>query len=218
MPASLDTAWDRGQQWARPLDIGSWLRGLGLGQYEETFRENEIDESILSSLTAEDLKELGVGPLGHRRKLLDAISALRAGDAPSPVSASTSSTPVAVYTTAPEAAGERRHVTVMFCDLVDSTGIAAKLGAEEWRDPVGAYLEAASAAVTNMGGKVAKKLGDGLMEARARRELPSELSSLVHTANTQSPRPAAVLVTTQLPPNQAVGTKTGSFLRAIGLT
>jgi len=59
--------------------------------------------------------------------------------------------------------GERRHVTVMFCDLVDSTGIAAKLDAEEWRDLVGAYLDAASAAVTEMGGKVAKKLGDGLM-------------------------------------------------------
>jgi class 3 adenylate cyclase len=63
----------------------------------------------------------------------------------------------------PEAAGERRHVTVMFCDLVDSTGIAAKLDAEEWRDLVGAFLDAASAAVVEMGGKVAKKLGDGLM-------------------------------------------------------
>jgi class 3 adenylate cyclase len=64
---------------------------------------------------------------------------------------------------APETAGERRHVTVMFCDLVDSTGIAARLDAEEWRDLVGAYLDAASAAVADMGGKVAKKLGDGLM-------------------------------------------------------
>jgi Adenylate and Guanylate cyclase catalytic domain len=52
---------------------------------------------------------------------------------------------------------------VMFCDLVDSTGIAARLDAEEWRDLVGAYLGAASAAVAEMGGKVAKKLGDGLM-------------------------------------------------------
>ena len=62
-----------------------------------------------------------------------------------------------------DAAGERRYLTVMFCDLVDSTGIAAKLDAEEWRDLVGTYLEAASAAVVEMGGKVAKKLGDGLM-------------------------------------------------------
>jgi class 3 adenylate cyclase len=59
--------------------------------------------------------------------------------------------------------GERRHVTVMFCDLVDSTGIAAKLDAEEWRDLVGAFIDAGSAAVVEMGGKVAKKLGDGLM-------------------------------------------------------
>jgi class 3 adenylate cyclase len=63
----------------------------------------------------------------------------------------------------PEIAGERRHITVVFCDLVGSTGIAARLDAEEWRDLVGAYLDAASAAVTEMGGKVAKKLGDGLM-------------------------------------------------------
>jgi hypothetical protein len=62
-----------------------------------------------------------------------------------------------------EAAGECRHVTVMFCDLVDSTGIASKLDAEDWRDLVGAYLDAATAGVTEMGGKVAKKLGDGLM-------------------------------------------------------
>jgi class 3 adenylate cyclase len=64
---------------------------------------------------------------------------------------------------APEAAGERRYLTVMFCDLVGSTGISAQLDAEEWRDLVGAYLDAASAAVTEMGGHVAKKLGDGLM-------------------------------------------------------
>jgi hypothetical protein len=62
-----------------------------------------------------------------------------------------------------EAAGERRHVTVLFCDLVDSTGIAMRLDAEEWRDLVGAYLDAASAAVVEMGCQVAKKLGDGLM-------------------------------------------------------
>jgi class 3 adenylate cyclase len=73
--------------------------------------------------------------------------------------------PAATTPVAPpaEAAGERRHVTVMFCDLVDSTSIAAKLDAEEWRDLVGAYLDAASTAVTELGGKVAKKLGDGLM-------------------------------------------------------
>ena len=60
------------------MDVVVWLRSLGLGKYEAAFRENEIDETVLPSLTAEDLKELGVAALGHRRKLLDAIAALRA--------------------------------------------------------------------------------------------------------------------------------------------
>ena len=59
------------------MDIVVWLRSLGLGKYEAAFRENEIDETVLPNLTAEDLKELGVTALGHRRKLLDAIAALR---------------------------------------------------------------------------------------------------------------------------------------------
>jgi class 3 adenylate cyclase len=103
-------------------------------------------------------------PLVHRIRLLKAISNLEASEksavavAPAPEPLPHSPGPPI-----PEAVGERRHLTVMFCDLVDSTGIAAKLDAEEWRDLVGAYLDAASAAVTEMGGKVAKRLGDGLM-------------------------------------------------------
>ena len=62
------------------MDVGSWLRGLGLERYEAAFRENEIDETVLPTLTADDLKDLGVGVVGHRRKLLNAIAALR-GDA-----------------------------------------------------------------------------------------------------------------------------------------
>ena len=154
------------------MDIDSWLRKLGLGQYEAAFRDNAIDEKVLPRLTAEDLKDLGVGLVGHRRTLLDAIAALR-GDAdakepPSealphaPASSQASAPPATVAPTA-EAVGERRYLTVMFCDLVGSTGISAQLDAEEWRDLVGAYLDAASAAVTEMGGHVAKKLGDGLM-------------------------------------------------------
>jgi class 3 adenylate cyclase len=97
--------------------------------------------------------------------LLDAIAVLRTGaDAKGtpPSSTPLPTAPTAAAST-PEATGERRHVTVMFGDLVDSTGIAARLDAEEWRDLVGAYLDAASTAVMEMGGKVAKKLGDGLM-------------------------------------------------------
>src|ERR1700751_2845987 len=142
------------------MDIEGWLRSLGLERYEAAFRENEIDDAILPRLTAEDLKELGVGPVGHRRKLLDAIAALRADtNASSPIRPmAAGATPLLV-----EAGGERRYLTVMFCDLVDSTGIAARLDAEDWRDLVNAYLDGASAAVTEMGGHVAKKLGNGLM-------------------------------------------------------
>jgi class 3 adenylate cyclase/predicted ATPase len=149
------------------MDLGAWLRNLGLERYEKAFRENEIDDTVLPSLTAEDLKDLGVSIVGHRRKLLDAIAALRAGHSGAALSPASPSTPsltaVASTTSVVQSAGERRHVTVMFCDLVDSTSLAARLDAEEWRDLIGAYLDAASAAVTEMGGTVAKKLGDGLM-------------------------------------------------------
>ena len=142
-------------------EIEDWLDKLGLGRYARCFAENEIDFSILGDLTDQDLEKIGVAPLGHRRKLLRAIAALTTPEKESPKPTTASAAPT--VTPPAEAAGERRHVTVMFCDLVDSTSISAKLDAEEWRDLVGAYLDAASAAVTEMGGKVAKKLGDGLM-------------------------------------------------------
>jgi class 3 adenylate cyclase len=144
------------------MDIEGWLRSLGLERYEAAFRENEIDDTVLPNLTAEDLKDLGVSIVGHRRKLLDAIAALRADTEPKTAPAAPTSAAQSTFASA-EAAGERRYLTVMFCDLVDSTGIAARLDAEEWRDLVNAYLDDASAAVTEMGGHVAKKLGDGLM-------------------------------------------------------
>ena len=149
------------------MDVVIWLRSLGLGQYEAAFRENEIDETVLPSLTAEDLKELGVAALGHRRKLLDAIAALRneGSGQPQSVTAAPARPSAQTPSVAPvaEPVGERRHVTVMFCDLVGSTSISAGLDAEDWRDLVGAYLDVASAAVTELGGHVAKKLGDGVM-------------------------------------------------------
>jgi class 3 adenylate cyclase/predicted ATPase len=148
------------------MDVVVWLRSLGLGKYEAAFRENEITEKVLPNLTAEDLKELGVAALGHRRTLLDAIAALRNDGsvkaqsgtmAPARPAATLTATAIA------EAGGERRYLTVMFCDLVGSTGISAQLDAEEWRDLVRAYLDSASTAVTEMGGHVAKKLGDGIL-------------------------------------------------------
>ena len=153
------------------MDIDGWLRSLGLGQYEAAFRDDAIDEKVLPRLTAEDLKDLGVGLVWHRRMLLDAIAALRGdANAKEPLSEVLPHAPASAQASAPpptapaaEAVGERRYLTVIFCDLVGSTGISSQLDAEEWRDLVGSYLDVASAAVTEMGGHVAKKFGDGLM-------------------------------------------------------
>ena len=142
--------------------IADWLEKLGMSEYAKAFAENRIDFSVLPDLTDQDLEKLGV-LLGDRRKMLRAIANLDNTPAAPPRAAA--SAPSLTVPPLPEAAGagERRYLTVMFCDLVDSTGIAARLDAEEWRDLVSSYLDAATAAVTEMGGHVAKKLGDGLM-------------------------------------------------------
>jgi len=142
------------------MDVGGWLRGLGLGQYEEKFRDNKIDADLLPRLTVDDLKDIGVSVVGDRRRLLDAIAVIACAKPPADVPASPSkSAPLK----GPEVSAERRPITVMFCDLVGSTSIAAKLDAEDWRNLVNAYLDEATEAVTGLGGHVLKRLGDGLM-------------------------------------------------------
>src|ERR1700734_4076522 len=142
------------------MDVGGWLRGLGLGQYEEKFRDNKIDADLLPRLTVDDLKDIGVSVVGDRRRLLDAIAVIAGAGRPADLPASpTKSAPSKGL----EASAECRPITVMFCDLVGSTSLAAKLDAEDWRNLVNAYLEEASAAVTGLGGHVLKRLGDGLM-------------------------------------------------------
>jgi class 3 adenylate cyclase/predicted ATPase len=152
--------------WAAIMEVGDWLRSLGLGQYEAAFRENAIDYKVVPKLTAEDLKEIGVAFVGHRRLMLAAIEALSASP-PAPDDAAenaVSPRPQAPPPkTPPKSDTERRHLAVLFCDLVDSTRLAAALDAEDWHDLVCSYLDDASAAVTQMGGHVAKKLGDGIM-------------------------------------------------------
>ncbi len=143
------------------MDLAAWLKDLGLGQYEGAFVANAIDAKVLPSLTSEDLKDLGVTIVGHRRKLLDAIAGLNA-QAPLQRAGSLPPSPAPPQKSA-HIAAERRPVTVLFCDLVGSTALASQLDAEDWRDLVGPYLDAASEAVTQYGGHVLKKLGDGLM-------------------------------------------------------
>jgi class 3 adenylate cyclase len=105
------------------VDVASWLRELGLGQYEQAFNDNAIDGEILPRLTADDLKDLGVVAIGHRRRVVDAIDALRVDSgAPPPRSADTNATPSPAV--APATQAERRQLTVMFVDLVGSTALS----------------------------------------------------------------------------------------------
>ncbi|MCK1636114.1 AAA family ATPase [Bradyrhizobium sp. 157] len=144
------------------MDVGAWLISLGLGQYQHAFRENDIDAEVLMDLTAEDLIGLGVASIGHRRKLLAAIAGLRAGS----MSATTPATaaPAAVSgkaSLAPEA--ERRQLTVMFVDLVNSTALAARLDPEEMAEVLRTYHSAVADAIARFEGHVAKYMGDGVL-------------------------------------------------------
>ena len=143
------------------MDVGVWLRGLGLGQYEAAFRENEIDGDVLPNLTADDLKELGVTVVGHRRKLLTAIASL---DRSLPASdmAATAPPPPPRDQHAQDTA-ERRQLTVMFVDLVGSTAMSARLDPEDMREIVGAYHRSCAEQITKAGGFVAKYMGDGVL-------------------------------------------------------
>jgi class 3 adenylate cyclase len=147
--------------WSAAMDVGVWLRGLGLGQYEANFRDNKIDADLLPRLTDAGLKDIGVSALGDRLRLLDAIAALIRAKPHADVPASPSKP--STTPKGPEVAAERRPITVMFCDLVGSTSLASKLDPEDWRNLVNAYLDEASKAVTALGGHALKRLGDGLM-------------------------------------------------------
>src|SRR5580692_1622212 len=137
------------------MDVGAWLRGLGLGQYEASFRGNEIDADVLPELTDQHLKDLGVS-LGHRLKMLRAIREL-ACDAP------VKAQPAAVAEPKHQDTAERRQLTVMFCDLVGSTAFSARLDPEDMREIVGAYHRCCADLITKAGGFVAKYMGDGVL-------------------------------------------------------
>jgi class 3 adenylate cyclase len=137
------------------MDVGDWLRSLGLAQYEAIFRESDIDAEVLRELSESDLERLGVS-LGHRKRLLKAIANLGATESlakpanPAPTSPSTD-------------AAERRQLTVMFCDLVGSTALSSRLDPEDMRRVIRAYQDACSGVVARYDGFVAKFMGDGVL-------------------------------------------------------
>jgi class 3 adenylate cyclase len=139
------------------IDVADWLSGLGLGQYVPAFAANDIDSEVLLELTAEDLTGLGITSIGHRRKLLAAIAALRGGG------------PGTGHETPPRPAAavggeaERRQLTVMFCDLVGSTALSARFDPEDLREVIGAYHRCVADTVGRFAGFVAKYMGDGVL-------------------------------------------------------
>src|SRR5438552_1310634 len=147
------------------MDIAAWLQRLGLGQYEQAFRDNDIDAEVLPELTADDLTSIGMTSVGHRRKLLTAIGALREKPAP----AAEKSAPIAPPAQKEDVNGlaspsaERRQLTVMFCDLVGSTALSSQLDPEDLREVIAAYHHAVSNVVRSFDGFVAKYMGDGVL-------------------------------------------------------
>jgi class 3 adenylate cyclase/predicted ATPase len=146
------------------MDVADWLRALGLERYEAAFRENDVGADLLPSLTAEDLKDLGIVPVGHRRRLLEAIAALRtdgvsAGD---PIQLSLSAGP-ADRDRSSESTAERRQLSVMFCDLVGSTELSARLDPEDLGAVIRTYQTRVGAVVAQFGGFIARYVGDGVL-------------------------------------------------------
>ena len=184
--------------------VADWLQKLGLGQYALRFAENDIDFAVLFDLTDQDLKELGVASLGHRRRLLRAISELndaKKGAAQPPSAAEASSVP---HDTA-----ERRQVTVMFSDLVGSTALSARMDPEDLREVISAYQKCVAETVQRFGGFVAKYMGDGVLiyfgypqahEDDAERAVRAglELVSALRALQTQEPLQTRVGIATGL--------------------
>jgi class 3 adenylate cyclase/tetratricopeptide (TPR) repeat protein len=138
------------------VDVLRWLAEQGLEQYAEAFVANAIDGDVLRTLTEDDLKELGVWALGHRKRLLQAIAALR--EEATPAHPFTRQAP-----TAPIGTAERRQLTVLFCDLVGSTELSARLDPEDLREIIGTYRGACAEVIGRFEGHVAKFLGDGVL-------------------------------------------------------
>ncbi len=137
-------------------DIAAWLGDLGLAQYVSRFVQNDIDVSLLPSLTDQDLKDLGIASVGHRRRILVAIAA-RDGAAQGARPAQPAVEPM------PAETAERRQLSIMFCDLVDSTMLSSRLDPEDMREVIGAYQAACSRIIQSYGGAIGKFMGDGVL-------------------------------------------------------
>jgi class 3 adenylate cyclase/predicted ATPase len=145
------------------IDLAAWLDSLGLSQYARAFAENNIEYAILSDLTENDLRNIGVSSLGHRKKLLRAIEALTAARQPNGTTAEVSDVAAMPPAAAQHREAEFRQITVMFSDLVGSTQLSEKLDPEDLQKLIDAYRRECSAAIRRYGGEAARYFGDGVM-------------------------------------------------------
>jgi class 3 adenylate cyclase/tetratricopeptide (TPR) repeat protein len=141
------------------MDVEKWLKDLSLPQYVDAFLDNDIDRGVLLDLNDKELQEIGVKSLGHRKRLLKAIDVLRNGTPQFP----SLDQPQAQSQVAASATAERRHLTVMFCDLVGSTSLAEQLDPEDLRDVIRCYQDTCAGVVSRFEGYIAKYLGDGVL-------------------------------------------------------
>jgi class 3 adenylate cyclase/tetratricopeptide (TPR) repeat protein len=138
--------------------VRNWLEAIGLDQYADAFETNDIDMDLLAQIDDQLLKDIGVTSAGHRLRLRNAIAKL----APTSI-ADTNAAKVVTATEASATSAERRQLTVMFCDLVGSTALSARLDPEDLRAVIGAYHRCVAAVIERAGGFVAKYMGDGVL-------------------------------------------------------
>jgi class 3 adenylate cyclase/tetratricopeptide (TPR) repeat protein len=147
------------------MDIGAWLRELGLEQYKAAFHANAVDAEILPTLTGEELRDIGVSSIRDRRRLLEAIAALHkvsSAEAPARVSPSVPSD-LTRLAGASETTAERRPLSVMFCDLIGSTALSARLDPEDLREVIRGYQACVAATIRQFNGFIARYVGDGVL-------------------------------------------------------
>jgi class 3 adenylate cyclase len=148
------------------VDVGRWLKSLGLGQYEAAFRENDVDAEVVPTLTADELRDIGVSSIRHRRRLLEAIAALRLEATPADNPAQVSSSPSNDLSGQPracETTAERRPLSVMFCDLVGSTALSSRLDPEDLREIIRTFQACVATMIQPFEGFIARYVGDGVL-------------------------------------------------------
>ncbi|HEY4043019.1 MAG TPA: adenylate/guanylate cyclase domain-containing protein [Rhodopila sp.] len=144
------------------MNVADWLRALGLEQYEAAFSKNDVDLEVLPTLTADELKGIGVSSIRHRRRLLEAIASFRSESTPADDPARLSTSPTKEFSSS-EPTAERRPLSVMFCDIVGSTAISSRLDPEDLREVIRTYQARVANTIQQFDGFIARYVGDGVL-------------------------------------------------------